>query len=195
MVGSSLPSAGQDLGDDVLGFLDPSMTRYGRSGQGRVDTGPLVEPGLFGDELGREPPVHLVPGVGDLRGDGVPEDLTGGGEDVVTDDGALLGSDARRDVLKAMRSITRWKEDAVGRALGAGGAVQRVEILPFHQMGENKWKALGLPYALADNQPPSNDLVDRLRAQFRDRGLTVLAASGVAAAQSPGQHVDEWRES
>ena len=52
----------------------------------------------------------------------------------------------------------------MGRALCARGAVQRVEILPFHQMGENKWKALGLPYALADTEPPSNDLVDRVRA-------------------------------
>jgi pyruvate formate lyase activating enzyme len=60
------------------------------------------------------------------------------------------------------------------QALGAGGAVQRVEILPFHQMGESKWNALGLPYSLADTQPPSGELLDRVRAQFRDRGLTVF---------------------
>ncbi len=60
------------------------------------------------------------------------------------------------------------------QALGAGGAVERVEILPFHQMGESKWTALGLPYALADTEPPNNELVDRVRAQFRDRGLTVF---------------------
>ena len=53
-------------------------------------------------------------------------------------------------------------------------SVQRVEILPFHQMGESKWKSLGLPYALADTEPPTNELVDRVRAQFRDRGLTVF---------------------
>jgi pyruvate formate lyase activating enzyme len=60
------------------------------------------------------------------------------------------------------------------QSLGAGGAVERVEILPFHQMGESKWRALGVPYALADTQPPTVDLVDRVRAQFRDRGLTVF---------------------
>ncbi len=60
------------------------------------------------------------------------------------------------------------------QSLGAGGAVERVEILPFHQMGESKWEALGLPYALADTEPPTGDLVDRVRAQFRDRGLTVF---------------------
>jgi pyruvate formate lyase activating enzyme len=60
------------------------------------------------------------------------------------------------------------------QGLGAGGAVQRVEILPFHQMGESKWKALGLPYSLADTQPPSIALVERVRRQFRARGLTVF---------------------
>ena len=64
-------------------------------------------------------------------------------------------------------------------AVAAGASVpaarcERVEILPFHQMGESKWKALGLPYPLADTEPPSDELVDRVRAQFRDRGLTVF---------------------
>ena len=57
------------------------------------------------------------------------------------------------------------------QGLGAGGAVERVEILPFHQMGASKWAALGRPYPLATTKPPSNELVDRVRAQFRDRGL------------------------
>jgi len=60
------------------------------------------------------------------------------------------------------------------QALGPGGAVQRVEILPFHQMGANKWKAIGLPYSLAGTMPPTTELVDRVRSQFRDRGLTVF---------------------
>jgi pyruvate formate lyase activating enzyme len=60
------------------------------------------------------------------------------------------------------------------QSIGAGGAVQRVEILPFHQMGESKWKALGLPYALEDTKPPTGDLIDRVRSQFADRGLTVF---------------------
>jgi len=52
--------------------------------------------------------------------------------------------------------------------------VKRVEILPFHQMGESKWKALGLPYSLEDTKPPTGDLVERVRDQFRARGLTVF---------------------
>ncbi|WP_022882325.1 pyruvate formate-lyase-activating protein [Gryllotalpicola ginsengisoli] len=53
------------------------------------------------------------------------------------------------------------------------GAVTRVEVLPFHQLGRGKWHELSLAYALEDTQPPSAELVERVRDQFRARGLTV----------------------
>ena len=52
------------------------------------------------------------------------------------------------------------------------GTVTRVEVLPFHQLGREKWHALQRPYALEDTQPPSREVVERVRAQFRARGLT-----------------------
>lgn len=52
------------------------------------------------------------------------------------------------------------------------GTVSRVEVLPFHQMGRDKWAALGREYQLADTQPPTPELTDRVRAQFRAHGLT-----------------------
>ncbi|MCT9821582.1 pyruvate formate-lyase-activating protein [Microbacterium sp. W1N] len=52
------------------------------------------------------------------------------------------------------------------------GTVTRVEVLPFHQMGRDKWQALGRDYALDDTQPPTAELTDRVRAQFRAHGLT-----------------------
>ncbi len=53
------------------------------------------------------------------------------------------------------------------------GVVERVEVLPFHQMGREKWHELGLTYQLEDAKPPSYELLERVRQQFRDRGLTV----------------------
>lgn len=50
--------------------------------------------------------------------------------------------------------------------------VTRVEVLPFHQMGRDKWAALGRGYALADTEPPTPELTERVRAQFRAHGLT-----------------------
>ena len=51
--------------------------------------------------------------------------------------------------------------------------VERVEVLRFHQMGRDKWHRLELDYPLADTQPPDPELTERVRAQFRSRGLTV----------------------
>lgn len=74
-----------------------SMRRIavGPYGCGRVDVGLLVEPCLFGDQLGREEPVDLVPGGTDLRSHGLAEYLTHRAEQVAPDDGVLLRPDAQ----------------------------------------------------------------------------------------------------
>ncbi|MCB0912860.1 MAG: pyruvate formate lyase-activating protein [Propionibacteriaceae bacterium] len=54
------------------------------------------------------------------------------------------------------------------------GNVSRVEVLPFHQMGRDKWAELGLAYELADTEPPSAASVEATRAIFRARGLTTF---------------------
>jgi pyruvate formate lyase activating enzyme len=51
------------------------------------------------------------------------------------------------------------------------GTVTRVEVLPFHQMGRSKWEAIGREYRLGDTLPPSPELVERVRRQFRSHGL------------------------
>lgn len=51
--------------------------------------------------------------------------------------------------------------------------VERVEILPFHQMGEGKWKELGKEYRLADTLPPDQALLDRVRSQLESRSLSI----------------------
>lgn len=51
------------------------------------------------------------------------------------------------------------------------GTVTRVEVLPFHQMGRYKWAALGRTYELEATRPPSAELTERVRNQFRAHGL------------------------
>ena len=48
--------------------------------------------------------------------------------------------------------------------------MSRIEVLPFHQMGTDKWDSLGLDYKLRDTRPPEKELVERVREQFRARG-------------------------
>ena len=52
------------------------------------------------------------------------------------------------------------------------GNVQRVDVLPFHQMGRYKWEALGLPYSLNQVEPPSDASLSATVAIFRSHGLT-----------------------
>lgn len=51
------------------------------------------------------------------------------------------------------------------------GNVEKVEVLPFHKMGEEKWKALGLPYELTDTLPPSKNQIEVICALFETHGL------------------------
>lgn len=64
--------------------------------------------------------------------------------------------------------------DNVASIFARWSSLSRVEVLPFHQMGADKWAALGRHYELADTQPPSNELLERVRGQFRDHGLNVF---------------------
>ena len=51
--------------------------------------------------------------------------------------------------------------------------VTRVEVLPFHQMGRDKWAEIGMTYQLGDTPPPSAELTQQVRDVFATRGLTV----------------------
>jgi pyruvate formate lyase activating enzyme len=51
------------------------------------------------------------------------------------------------------------------------GNVQRVDVLPFHQMGRFKWKELKLNYVLDQVAPPSPALVEAVCLHFRAHGL------------------------
>ncbi len=53
------------------------------------------------------------------------------------------------------------------------GNVERVDVLPFHQMGRYKWKELGMDYTLEDVKPPSADAVEQACAHFQSVGLKV----------------------
>ena len=47
------------------------------------------------------------------------------------------------------------------------GNVERVDVLPFHQMGRFKWDELKLDYTLKDVPEPSEELTEQVRDIFR----------------------------
>jgi pyruvate formate lyase activating enzyme len=72
--------------------------------------------------------------------------------------------------------VPGWSDDPADVAGVAGfaaslGNVERVDVLPFHQMGRFKWKELGLEYKLGDVMPPSVEAVEAACAIFRGAGL------------------------
>ncbi|CAB0536179.1 pyruvate formate-lyase-activating protein [Corynebacterium diphtheriae] len=71
-------------------------------------------------------------------------------------------SDAPENINNVADIVAQWKDN-----------VERVEVLPFHNMGVDKWHELGLNYELEDTKPPTPESVEFAKETFRSRGLTV----------------------
>jgi pyruvate formate lyase activating enzyme len=72
--------------------------------------------------------------------------------------------------------VPAWTDDMVEveriAAFAAGlGNVERVDVLPFHQLGRFKWEKLGMDYKLRDTEPPSGAVTDEAVGRFRAAGL------------------------
>lgn len=70
--------------------------------------------------------------------------------------------------------LTEEKEVIAPIAKFAGGLgnVERVDVLPFHQMGRFKWHNLGLEYKLEGTKAPSPESIESTCQIFRSEGLT-----------------------
>ena len=82
----------------------------------------------------------------------------------------------RRPVWVRFVLVPGWTDDVanvgqIARFAATLGNVERVDVLPFHQMGRFKWKELQLDYKLIDVEPPALEAVQQACAQFRAEGL------------------------
>ena len=57
--------------------------------------------------------------------------------------------------------------------------VEKVEVLPFHKMGEYKWEQLKLDYELKDTPPASPEIVQQTVDIFRSCGVNAIGASSL----------------
>jgi pyruvate formate lyase activating enzyme len=69
--------------------------------------------------------------------------------------------------------VTDNREDLEGLAEFAAelGKVERVDVLPFHQLGRSKWSDLGLDYKLQNMRPPSPEQIEYAIGIFKNHGL------------------------
>lgn len=68
-----------------------------------------------------------------------------------------------------MEEVNRMAEFAASL-----GNVERVDVLPFHQMGRFKWEKLGMDYKMRDAQPPSRETIEQALSLFRTAGLNAV---------------------
>ena len=68
-----------------------------------------------------------------------------------------------------MEEVDRMAESAAGL-----GNVERVDVLPFHQMGRFKWEKLGMDYKMRDATPPSRETMNEAISRFRAAGLNAV---------------------
>ncbi|STD14677.1 Pyruvate formate-lyase 1-activating enzyme [Dermatophilus congolensis] len=71
-------------------------------------------------------------------------------------------TDTPENVTAVADIVQRWK-----------GTVERIEVLPFHNMGVDKWRELGMRYNLENTQPPTPEAIEKVRNVFRERGFQV----------------------
>lgn len=52
--------------------------------------------------------------------------------------------------------------------------VEKVELLPYHELGKYKWETLGLKYTLNDVIPPSKETLEKIKNVFVSHGINVV---------------------
>jgi len=72
-------------------------------------------------------------------------------------------TDSPENIERVAQIVSRWKT-----------SVERVEVLPFHNMGADKWKNLDMEYKLEGVKPPSAEAVEAARDVFRSYGLNTF---------------------
>ena len=82
----------------------------------------------------------------------------------------------RRPIWVRFVLVPGWSDDPddvdrIAEFAAGLGTVERVDVLPFHQMGRYKWERLNMDYTLRDLEPPTNEAVEQACAAFRAYGL------------------------
>ncbi|WP_322787009.1 pyruvate formate-lyase-activating protein [Pseudobacteroides cellulosolvens] len=52
--------------------------------------------------------------------------------------------------------------------------IRKIELLPFHKMGEYKWKSLGFDYELLNTKEPTKESINRIKNIFKKYNFNVV---------------------
>ena len=70
-------------------------------------------------------------------------------------------NDAEGELLRAARFLAGVK------------GIERVQLLPYHKLGQAKYRRLGRAYKLPDQEPPGSDHMEEIAGWIRSVGLHV----------------------
>ncbi|MGL5410954.1 MAG: pyruvate formate lyase 1-activating protein, partial [Shewanella sp.] len=52
--------------------------------------------------------------------------------------------------------------------------IEKVELLPYHELGKHKWEAMGETYQLDGVSPPSRETMEKIKAVFTEQGINAI---------------------
>ncbi len=78
-----------------------------------------------------------------------------------------------RHVMVPDYTLTRERLTALADYLKPYTCIQKVELLPFHQLGSYKWEEMGEPYKLKGHREPTGEEVKMAREIFTEKGFSV----------------------
>ena len=78
-----------------------------------------------------------------------------------------------RHVLVPNYTLNYNKLKNIAKFLKKFKVIQRVELLPFHKMGEYKWEELNFFYTLKETNPPSEEEIKNCLKIFEEEGLKI----------------------
>jgi pyruvate formate lyase activating enzyme len=133
--------------------------------------------GFFGDRLSDHDLTAVDLVLLDLKAmtAALHERLTGMDNQPIHDFARRLAA-AHKPVWVRFVLVPGWTDDMaeVGRIADFAaslGNVERVDVLPFHQMGRFKWEKLKMDYQLQNTEPPSRQVTEAAISRFRAAGL------------------------
>ena len=79
-------------------------------------------------------------------------------------------------MLRGLSSSVEYA-DRLANFLGGFSCVELVELLPYHTLGVQKWKALGLKYELGEGEIPTASELSAFESRLNARGIKTLLKS------------------
>ena len=78
----------------------------------------------------------------------------------------------RQPVVPGINDMDENIEATVNFLSGLGGSEVRLELMPYHRMGESKYRALNMKYLMNGTRPAGEEMIESIKRAYLDRGIS-----------------------